>query len=61
MESRNTTLVRILEEKWSVIENGHSGIPTMKRKRKKYELSEPEFYEEREYFRGRSSGKDPYC
>lgn len=33
MESRNPTLVRILEEKGSVIENRHSGIPTMKRER----------------------------
>ena len=31
MESRNPTIVRILEEKGSVIENRHSGIPTMKR------------------------------
>lgn len=32
MESRNPTIVRILEEKGSVIENRYSGIPTMKRK-----------------------------
>ena len=44
MESRNPTIVRILEEKGSVIENRHSGIPTMKREMKKYGLPEPEFY-----------------
>lgn len=51
MESRNPTLVRILEEKGSVIENRHSGIPTMKREMKKYGLPEPEFYEERDSFK----------
>ena len=51
MESRNPTIVRILEEKGSVIENRHSGIPTMKREMKKYDLPEPEFYEERDSFK----------
>ena len=51
MESRNPTLVRILEEKGSVIENRHSGIPTMKREMNKYGLPEPEFYEERDSFK----------
>ncbi len=51
MEARNPTLVRILEEKGSVIENRHSGIPTMKREMKKYGLPEPEFYEERDSFK----------
>ena len=51
MESRNPTLIRILEEKGDVIENRHSGIPTMKREMKKYGLSEPEFYEERDSFK----------
>lgn len=41
MESRNPTLVRILEEKESVIENRHSGIPTMIREMKKYGLPFP--------------------
>lgn len=45
------TIVRILEEKGSVIENRHSGIPTMKREMKKYGLPEPEFYEERDSFK----------
>lgn len=51
MESRNPTLVRILEEKGSVIENRHSGIPTMLREMKKYGLPTPEFYEERDSFK----------
>ena len=51
MESRNPTIVRILEEKGSVIENRHSGIPTMKREMKKHGLPEPEFYEERDSFK----------
>ena len=51
MESRNPTIVRILEEKGSVIENRHSGIPTMKREMEKYGLPEPEFYEERDSFK----------
>ena len=51
MESRNPTIVRILEDKGSVIENRHSGIPTMKREMKKYNLPEPEFYEERGSFK----------
>lgn len=51
MESRNPTLVRILEEKGSVIENRHSGIPTMIREMKKYGLPAPEFYEERDSFK----------
>lgn len=51
MESRNPTLVRILEEKGSVIENRHSGIPTMIREMEKYGLPKPEFYEERDSFK----------
>ena len=51
MEARNPTIVRILEEKGSVIENRHTGIPTMKREMEKYELPEPEFYEERGSFK----------
>ena len=51
MEVRNPTIVRILEEKSSVIENRHSGIPTMKREMKKYGLPEPEFCEERDSFK----------
>ena len=48
MEVRNPNIVRILEEKESVIENRHSGIPTMKREMRKYGLPDPEFYEERD-------------
>ena len=51
MEARNTTIVRILEEKGYVIENRHSGIPTMRREMKNYGLPEPEFYEERDSFK----------
>lgn len=51
MESRNPTIVRLLEEKGSVIENRHSGIPTMRREMKRYGLPEPEFYEERGSFK----------
>ena len=51
MESRNPTIVRILEEKGSVIENRHSGILTMKNEMKKHGLSEPEFYEDRDCFK----------
>lgn len=51
MEARNPTIVRILEEKGDVIENRHSGIPTMKREMKKFGLPEPEFYEERDSFK----------
>ena len=46
MESRNPTLVRILEEKGKVIENRYLGIPIMIRKMKKYRLHSPKFYEE---------------
>ena len=51
MEVRNPNIVRILEEKGSVIENRHSGIPTMKREMRKYGLPNPEFYEERDSFK----------
>ena len=51
MESRNPNIVRILEEKGSVIENRHSGIPTMRREMAKYNLPEPEFIEERGSFK----------
>lgn len=51
MESRNPTLVRILEEKESIIENRHSGIPTMIREMKKYGLPSLEFYEKRDSFK----------
>lgn len=51
MESRNPTIIRILEEKGDVIENRHSGIPTMIREMQKYGLPQPEFYEERDSFK----------
>lgn len=43
MEARNTTIIKILEEKGSIIENRHTGIPTMIREMKNYGLPEPEF------------------
>ena len=51
MEVRNPHIVSILEEKDSVIENRHTGIPTMIREMKKYGLSAPEFYNERDSFK----------
>lgn len=51
MEVRNPTIIKILEESTSMIENRHSGIPTMKREMKKHGLKEPEFYEERDSFK----------
>lgn len=51
MEVRNPTIVRILEGKGSVIENRHSGIPTMKREMGNYNLPMPEFYNERGSFK----------
>ena len=51
MESRNPNIVRVLEDKGSVIENRHSGIPTMKREMRKLGLPDPEFEEERGTFK----------
>ncbi len=51
MEARNTTIIKILEEKGSIIENRHTGIPTMIREMKNYGLPEPEFYEDRNCFK----------
>ena len=51
MESRNSMLIRILESKGSVIENRHSGIPTMRIEMRKMNLPEPEFIEERGSFK----------
>ena len=51
MEARNTTIIKILKEKSSIVENRHTGIPTMIREMKNYGLPNPEFYEERNYFK----------
>lgn len=51
METRNPTIIRILEEKSSMIENRHTGIPTMIREMEDYNLPKPEFYDERGSFR----------
>ncbi len=50
-ESRNPTILKILEEKSNVIENRHTGIPTMRDEMKKHGLPEPEFYIERNCFK----------
>lgn len=51
LESKNPAIIRLLEEKDSVIENRHFGIPTMKREMRQYNLVDPEFHEERDYFK----------
>ena len=51
MEVRNPTIVRILEENHSIIENRHTGIKTIISEMKKYNLPKPEFYEERDAFK----------
>lgn len=51
LESRNPTIIKILEEKGDVVENRHTGISTMKNEMKKHGLPEPEFYEEISYFK----------
>ena len=51
MDSRNPTIVKILEEKTDILENRHSGIPTMIREMRKHGLSDPEFIVERDFFR----------
>ena len=51
METRNPTIVKILEENSSILENRHSGIETMRREMMAYGLPEPEFYNERDSFK----------
>lgn len=51
MEARNKNIIRILEEKGSIIENRHTGIPTMKNEMKKNKLPEPIFEEIRGDFK----------
>ena len=51
MDVRNPNIIKILEEKSRVVENRHSGIPTMIRKMKKHGVKMPEFYEERDSFK----------
>lgn len=51
MDVRNPNIIKILEEKSRVVENRHSGIPTMIREMKKHGLKMPEFYEERDSFK----------
>ncbi len=51
MESRNPNIVKILEESHIILENRHTGIPTIIREMKKSGLPEPEFIEERDCFK----------
>ena len=51
MEARNKNIIRILEEKASIIENRHTGIPTMKNEMQKINLPEPNFEEIRGDFK----------
>ena len=51
MQSRNPTIVKILENENSLVENRHSGIPVMKREMKEYGFPAPEFYNGRENFK----------
>ena len=51
MQSRNPTIVKILENENSLVENRYSGIPVMKREMKEYGFPAPEFYNGRENFK----------
>lgn len=51
MESRNPNIVKILEDLHTILENRHTGIPTIIREMKKSKLPEPEFIEERDCFK----------
>ncbi len=51
MEVRNSTIIKLLEEFGTIIENRHTGIPTMKNAMKKYSLPAPRFEEIRGDFR----------
>jgi ATP-dependent DNA helicase RecG len=51
VETRNKNIIRILEEMGNIIENRHTGIPTMKKEMKKMNLPEPKFEEIRGDFK----------
>ncbi|CAL7868177.1 ATP-binding protein [Fusobacterium necrophorum] len=51
LEVRNSTIVQILENQKSILENRHSGIPTMKSEMLKNDLPEPEFINQRGSFK----------
>lgn len=51
MEARNKNIIRILEEKGSIIENRHTGIPIMRNEMCKYNLQNPFFEEARGDFK----------
>lgn len=51
LEVRNSSIVQILENEKTILENRHSGIPTMKQEMLKMNLPEPEFINERGTFK----------
>lgn len=51
MEVRNPTIIRILEEQHSIIENRHTGITTIINEMQKYNMPKPEFYEGWDFFK----------
>ena len=51
MEARNPNIVKILEEKHTILENRHTGIPTIISEMRKAGLPAPEFIEERDCFK----------
>lgn len=64
LEVRNSTIIQILENEKIILENRHSGIPTMKSEMKKMNLPEPEFINQRGTFKvifyNNESGKLKY-
>ena len=51
LEVRNSAIVQILENEKTVLENRHSGIPTMKLEMSKMNLPEPKFINQRGTFK----------
>lgn len=51
LEVRNPFIVQILENEKNILENRHSGIPTMKAEMSKMNLKEPVFINERGTFK----------
>ena len=51
LEVRNSTIIQILENEKTILENRHSGIPTMKLEMRKMNLPEPKFINQRGTFK----------
>ncbi len=51
LEVRNSTIIQILENEKTILENRHSGIPTMKFEMRKMNLPEPKFVNQRGTFK----------